>query len=69
MFKWLTRVLLAYVLTAFIARVDWRMALQATLMPHIEWSRAFFSVLVAILGTTISPYLCLIEQRRAPVGQ
>jgi Mn2+/Fe2+ NRAMP family transporter len=45
------------------------MALQATPMPHIEWSRAFFSVLVAILGTTISPYLCLIEQRRAPVGQ
>ena len=49
--------LLAYVLTAFVARVDWRIALQATVIPHMEWSRGFFSVLVAILGTTISPYL------------
>jgi NRAMP (natural resistance-associated macrophage protein)-like metal ion transporter len=56
-FKWLTLVLLAYVLTAFVARVDWRMALHATLVPRIEWSRSFFSLLVAILGTTISPYL------------
>jgi NRAMP (natural resistance-associated macrophage protein)-like metal ion transporter len=56
-FKWLTLVLLAYVATAFVARVDWRLALMATLVPRMEWSRAFFSVLVAILGTTISPYL------------
>jgi NRAMP (natural resistance-associated macrophage protein)-like metal ion transporter len=56
-FKWLTLVLLAYVLTAFVAKVDWRLALLATIMPRMEWTRAFFSVLVAILGTTISPYL------------
>ena len=56
-FKWLTLVLLAYVATAFVARVDWRLALAATLVPRLEWSRGFFSVLVAILGTTISPYL------------
>ena len=56
-FKWLTLVLLAYVLTAFVADVDWRLALHVTLVPHVEWSRSFFSVLVAILGTTISPYL------------
>ena len=70
-FKWLTLVLLAYVLTAFVASVDWRLALHATLIPHIEWSRAFFSVLVAILGTTISPYLFFwqaaqeVEEERA----
>jgi Mn2+/Fe2+ NRAMP family transporter len=70
-FKWLTLVLLAYVLTAFVARVDWRLALQATLIPRMEWSRAFFSVLVAILGTTISPYLFFwqaaqeVEEERA----
>jgi NRAMP (natural resistance-associated macrophage protein)-like metal ion transporter len=70
-FKWLTLVLLAYVLTAFVARVDWALALRATLIPHIEWSRAFFSVLVAILGTTISPYLFFwqaaqeVEEERA----
>jgi len=70
-FKWLTLVLLAYVLTAFVADVDWRSALYATLVPHIEWSRAFFSILVAILGTTISPYLFFwqaaqeVEEERA----
>src|SRR5579862_1430917 len=56
-FKWLTLVLLAYVLTAFVAGADWRLALRATLVPRIEFSRTFFSALVAILGTTISPYL------------
>jgi Mn2+/Fe2+ NRAMP family transporter len=70
-FKWLTLVLLAYVVTAFVARVDWRLALHATLVPQVEWSRAFFSVLVAILGTTISPYLFFwqaaqeVEEERA----
>jgi NRAMP (natural resistance-associated macrophage protein)-like metal ion transporter len=70
-FKWLTLVLLTYVLTAFVARVDWRLAVQATVIPHMESSRAFLSVLVAILGTTISPYLFFwqaaqeVEEERA----
>src|ERR1700704_1961979 len=37
-FKWLTLVLLAYVLTAFVASVDWRLALQMTLMPPLQWT-------------------------------
>ncbi len=70
-FKWLTLVLFAYVVTAFVAHVDWRLALHATLVPHVEWSRDFFSVMVAILGTTISPYLFFwqaaqeVEEERA----
>jgi NRAMP (natural resistance-associated macrophage protein)-like metal ion transporter len=56
-FKWLTLVLFAYVLTSFFAHVDWKQALTATFVPHLEWSRGFLAVLVAILGTTISPYL------------
>src|SRR5260370_5828259 len=56
-FKWMTLVLLAYVLASFYAHVDWRRALAVTLVPHLEWSRGFLAVLVAILGTTISPYL------------
>jgi NRAMP (natural resistance-associated macrophage protein)-like metal ion transporter len=70
-FKWLTLVLLAYVVTAFVAHVDWRLALHATIVPHMEWSRGFFSVLVAIFGTTISPYLFFwqaaqeVEEERA----
>jgi NRAMP (natural resistance-associated macrophage protein)-like metal ion transporter len=56
-FKWMTLVLFAYVLTSFFAHVDWKQALKVTLVPHLEWSRGFLAVLVGILGTTISPYL------------
>lgn len=56
-FKWLTLVLFGYVFAAFLATPDWRAALQATLVPHIALTRDYMSVLVAILGTTISPYL------------
>jgi NRAMP (natural resistance-associated macrophage protein)-like metal ion transporter len=56
-FKWMTLVLFAYVFASFFAHVDWRAALRVTFVPHLEWSRGFLAVLVAILGTTISPYL------------
>jgi NRAMP (natural resistance-associated macrophage protein)-like metal ion transporter len=56
-FKWLTIVLFAYVLTSFYVHIEWKYALEKTFLPHLEWSRGFLSVLVAILGTTISPYL------------
>lgn len=56
-FKWLTLVLFAYVMTAFLTRPDWASVLRATLLPHVEWTRAYVSILVGILGTTISPYL------------
>jgi NRAMP (natural resistance-associated macrophage protein)-like metal ion transporter len=70
-FKWLTLALFAYVFTAFLAHADWGLALRSTFVPHIEWSRDSFSVLVAILGTTISPYLFFwqaaqeVEEERA----
>jgi NRAMP (natural resistance-associated macrophage protein)-like metal ion transporter len=56
-FKWLTLVLFAYIITAFLAHPDWRAVLHSTFVPHFEWSKGYISVLVAILGTTISPYL------------
>jgi NRAMP (natural resistance-associated macrophage protein)-like metal ion transporter len=71
-FKWLTLVLFAYVLTSFFARVDWKTALAVTFLPHLEWSRSFLAVLVGILGTTISPYLFFwqaaeeVEEEKAP---
>ena len=70
-FKWLTLVLLAYVGTAFLAHVDWRAAVVAIFLPHIAWSREYFSLLLGILGTTISPYLFFwqasqeVEEERA----
>jgi NRAMP (natural resistance-associated macrophage protein)-like metal ion transporter len=56
-FKWLTLVLFAYVLAAFLARPDWGAVLRATLVPHVEWTNRYLAVFVGILGTTISPYL------------
>ncbi|MDX6406193.1 MAG: hypothetical protein QOH70_3648 [Blastocatellia bacterium] len=56
-FKWLTLILFAYVITAFLAHPDWRAVLHSTFIPHIEWSSAYIATFVGILGTTISPYL------------
>jgi NRAMP (natural resistance-associated macrophage protein)-like metal ion transporter len=56
-FKWLTLVLFAYVITAFLARPDWTGVFHGAFVPHVEWTRSYMSVLVGILGTTISPYL------------
>src|SRR5450432_2382050 len=56
-FKWLALVLFAYVITAFLARPDWSAVFHGTFVPHVEWTRSYMSVLVGILGTTISPYL------------
>ena len=56
-FKWLTLVLFAYVVTAFLARPDWAAVLHGTFLPHVAWTQSYMAVLVGILGTTISPYL------------
>jgi NRAMP (natural resistance-associated macrophage protein)-like metal ion transporter len=55
--KWLTLVLFAYVIALFVVKVPWREALIGLLIPKIQWTGAFLTTLVAILGTTISPYL------------
>ncbi|MGC2637492.1 MAG: divalent metal cation transporter [Acidobacteriaceae bacterium] len=55
--KWLVLVLLAYPVTAFVVGVDWRQVARSTFMPSMPHSGAEWSMLVAILGTTISPYL------------
>jgi Mn2+/Fe2+ NRAMP family transporter len=55
--KWLTLSLLAYVGVAFAAHVDWMEAVRRTVLPSIQWSKEYVTTVVAILGTTISPYL------------
>jgi NRAMP (natural resistance-associated macrophage protein)-like metal ion transporter len=70
-FKWLTLVLFAYIITAFIVHPNWKPVLLATFVPSIHWSRDYFMVLTGILGTTISPYLFFwqssqeVEEERA----
>jgi NRAMP (natural resistance-associated macrophage protein)-like metal ion transporter len=55
--KWLCVSLVAYVGVAFIVDVPWQKVVAATLVPSREWSTAAVTAVVAIFGTTISPYL------------
>ena len=55
--KWLTLVLFAYVVALFVIKVPWLEALKGLLVPTIQWNGTFLTTLVAVLGTTISPYL------------
>jgi NRAMP (natural resistance-associated macrophage protein)-like metal ion transporter len=69
--KWLALVLFSYVITAFVIRPDWSTALRDTFLPHLPRHREEWETLVAILGTTISPYLFFwqatqeVEEERA----
>jgi NRAMP (natural resistance-associated macrophage protein)-like metal ion transporter len=55
--KWATLSLFAYVVVVFAAHVPWGMALYGVFVPHFVFDGTFATALVAILGTTISPYL------------
>jgi NRAMP (natural resistance-associated macrophage protein)-like metal ion transporter len=55
--KWLTLSLFTYVVAAFMAHADWGAVLRATLVPHVELGREYLLNVVAVLGTTLSPYL------------
>lgn len=55
--KWLTLSLFAYVGTAFVVHIPWAEVALRTVWPHISWTRDYFTTVVAVFGTTISPYL------------
>lgn len=55
--KFLTLCLFSYIIVALIVTTDWMSVLRAIFLPTFSLSRDFFFILVAILGTTISPYL------------
>jgi len=60
-FKWLTLSLFAYVIAAFLAKPDWYAVAKATFVPQISFTSEYITTIVAILGTTISPYLFFWE--------
>lgn len=60
-FKWLTLSLFAYVIAAFLAKPDWYAVIRATFVPEIQFTSEYITTIVAILGTTISPYLFFWE--------
>ena len=55
--KWLTIVLFAYVITVFLADVNWKDAAYHTFVPQVRLSGHYISLFIAVIGTTISPYL------------
>jgi NRAMP (natural resistance-associated macrophage protein)-like metal ion transporter len=55
--KWLTLSLFAYVATLMVVHVAWRDILQGLFWPHFSAKKDFWLMVVAVLGTTISPYL------------
>ena len=55
--KWLTVSLLAYPITALLVPQPWATIVRATFVPHIEFTPAFFYIITAVIGTTITPYM------------
>jgi NRAMP (natural resistance-associated macrophage protein)-like metal ion transporter len=55
--KWLCLSLLLYIVIPFLVHANWIQVMKSTFIPTIHFNKAFFEILVAILGTTISPYL------------
>jgi NRAMP (natural resistance-associated macrophage protein)-like metal ion transporter len=55
--KWLTLFLFAYVATLFMVKVPWGEALRSFVVPSVHWDKDYLTTVVAVLGTTISPYL------------
>jgi len=70
----LTPFLLAYVLAGLLAGLDWQKILISLFIPHVDFSLPFWTVAVALLGTTISPYLIYwqvteeVEERISPAN-
>jgi Mn2+/Fe2+ NRAMP family transporter len=73
-FKLLCLSLLSYVVVLFVAHVPWSTVGLNTISPHVTWSKDYLTLLVAVLGTTISPYLFFwqtadrVEEMRAEDG-
>jgi len=57
MLKWLTLALLSYVAVVFMLHVNWETVLSHSLIPRLRYGGGYWTMVVAVLGTTISPYL------------
>lgn len=73
--KWLTLALFAYVGVVFAVRIPWTTVAIRTVFPHPSWSSVYLTTIVAVFGTTISPYLFFwqasqeVEELQAAPGQ
>jgi NRAMP (natural resistance-associated macrophage protein)-like metal ion transporter len=55
--KWLCLSMLLYLVVPFLVHVNWKQVFISTIVPHFDLNKEFIEMIVAILGTTISPYL------------
>ncbi|MFB6457121.1 NRAMP family divalent metal transporter [Chitinophaga sp. Hz27] len=55
--KWLCLSLLLYIIVPFMVKQDWILVAKHAFIPTLKWNKEFISIIVALLGTTISPYL------------
>jgi len=67
--KYLCLLLLVYLIVPFLYKQDWVEVLKSTFIPTIKFDKNFLSILVAILGTTISPYLFFWQATMEVEGQ
>ncbi len=72
--KWLTLALLAYVGILFTVHIPWMQVIAATVWPQLSWRPEYITTVVAVFGTTISPYLFFwqasqeVEEQQATPG-
>src|SRR5476649_381759 len=73
--KWLTLVLFAYVGVVFAVQIPWTTVAIRTVLPQLSWNGSYVTTVVAVFGTTISPYLFFwqasqeVEELQARHGQ
>ena len=74
--KWLTLALLAYVATVFVVHIPWQEVLVRAFIPRVTWNAETVTMIVAVFGTTLSPYLFfwqasqeVEEQKADPLAQ
>lgn len=59
--KWMTLALFAYVVTAFVVHPPWGLVLKHLVLPEVHFNASWLSTLMAVLGTTITPYLFFFQ--------
>ncbi|MBV8638200.1 MAG: divalent metal cation transporter [Candidatus Eremiobacteraeota bacterium] len=72
--KWLTLSLFAYIITAFVVHAHWGDALRHLVVPEVSWNSTWITTAMAVLGTTITPYLffwqaCLMVEEEKAMGR
>jgi Mn2+/Fe2+ NRAMP family transporter len=69
MVKWLTLALSGYGMTLLLTDVPWRVVVHDAFVPHVSWNEGFLAMLLAVIGTTVSPYLLFSQAEQEVEAQ